>query len=381
MLEGAGAVEALAGEWRELAARGGRDIHFFQTVEWCRAWVAHGRGARSENPVLVTVRDEGGRLELLWPLMRTRFGPLRLLRWLSDPFSQYGDVLSVLKGESLAAALEASWRRILAIGGVDIIRLRHVRADAVVADFLAARCPSAGTEGAPALDLSLYPSEAALAARYDRRQRRRRRRIRRRLEELFGPVRFCRLEEPGQVRAAIDRLIAEKRLWLDEKGYYSRPLKWPGLADVFATLARLSGNDAGAGLVVTEMRAGPRPVSWELAFRYRGRHYCYITAHDHELTRLSPGRLHMDLSQRLALREGMRVFDLLVPAAAHKRSWSDHVVTVRDYYRPLTLRGRLIGEGYLRVARPLARRLYLAAPEGLRHVAAALLRGNPPERA
>ena len=385
--EGPDAVHTLTDEWHALAVCCGQDIHFFQTPEWGLAWIRHGRGARQEVPVLVSVRDRAGRLVLLWPLMRTRFGPLRLLRWLSDPFSQYGDVLSRLHGAALQSALVASWRAIVDIANVDIIRLRHVRGDALVSDFLAARCRQAEAEGAPALDLSQIPDEAAYEARFDRRQRRRRRRIRRRLEAAFGPVTFHRITEPGALRQAVARLIEEKRKWLDARGLYSRPLKWPGLAQVFESVHALAGtlhdadaNGEGPELVVTEMRAGERPVSWELGFRFRGRHYCYITAHDHALTDLSPGRLHMHLSQLQALKDGVRVFDLLVPAAPHKESWSDHVVAVRDHYLPLTLKGRLIGEGYLRIARPLARQLYLAAPDSLRHLAARLLRGSPPPR-
>ena len=384
--EGPEAAHALTNEWRALAACCARDIHFFQTPEWGLAWVRHGRGARQEVPMLVSVRDPAGRLVLLWPLMRTRFGPLRLLRWLSDPFSQYGDVISRLHGAALRSALVASWRAILDMPGVDIIRLRHVRGDALVSDFLAARCRQAEAEGAPALDLAQIPDAAAYEARFDRQQRRRRRRIRRRLEATFGPVTFCRVCEPEALRLAVARLIEEKRKWLDARGLYSRPLKWPGLARVFEGMHALAGilHDADATgeaeLVVTEMRAGERPVSWELGFRFRGRHYCYITAHDHALTDFSPGRLHMHLSQLMALKDGMRIFDLLVPAAPHKESWSDHVVAVRDHYLPLTPKGRLLGEGYLRVARPLARRLYMAAPDSLRHLAARALRGHPPSR-
>ncbi len=384
--EGPEAACTLAEEWKALALCCGRDIHFFQTPEWGLAWISHGRGARQEMPVLVSVRDDAGRLVLLWPLMRTRFGPLRLLRWLSDPFSQYGDVLSRLSGLNLRGALVASWRVIIGLPGVDIIRLRHVRGDALVSDFLAARCRQAEAEGAPALDLSQIPDETAYEARFDRRQRRRRRRIRRRLEAAFGPVTFRRINEPAALRQAVARLIEEKRKWLDGRGLYSRPLKWPGLAQVFedvhAQTRRLkeAASREDPELVVTEMRAGKRPVSWELGFRFRGRHYCYITAHDHALTDFSPGRLHMHLSQLMALKDGVQVFDLLVPAAPHKESWSDHVVAVRDHYLPLTLKGRLFGEGYLRLARPLARRLYLTAPDALRSLAARLLRGSPPPK-
>jgi CelD/BcsL family acetyltransferase involved in cellulose biosynthesis len=62
-------------------------------------------------------------------------------------------------------------------------------------------------------------------------------------------------------------------------------------------------------MVVTELRAGDRPVSWEISFRYGGTHFAYITSHACDLTDLSPGRLHFDyVAARLPRRwpEGLR---------------------------------------------------------------------------
>ncbi|HFB97846.1 MAG TPA: GNAT family N-acetyltransferase, partial [Bryobacterales bacterium] len=318
----AGGMGALADDWLRLQAAAGRDIHFFQTYEWCGAWVNRGMDGRRERPLIVCVRRDDD-LVLLWPLMLTRMGPLRIMRWLSDPFAQYGDVLTSLDGAALGAALDVAWRRILATGGVDIVRLRHVRADSTVGNFLAGRCLLADEDGAPWLDLSRFDDEAAYDRRYDRRQRRRRKRIRKRLEKDFGEVAF-RFVGPVDVAGVVDRLVAEKRRWLEEKGYYSRPLECPELAGFFRCLPVAATSEEAMEdvplMVVSELVAGDRAVSWELSFRWRGRHYCYITAHDNDLTPYSPGRLHMDLSQKRALADGVVAFDLLVSNAPHKRS-------------------------------------------------------------
>jgi hypothetical protein len=73
----------------------------------------------------------------------------------------------------------------------------------------------------------------------------------------------------------------------------------------------------------------------------------------------------MDLSQRLALRHGMKAFDLMVPNDAHKESWSSAKVETRDYHLPVSALGRLYGIGYLETARPLLRRAYYGMPPRL----------------
>ena len=365
VMSGPAAIEELADEWRALQARAAADTQAFQSHGWCAAWAETCLDARHEEPLIVTVR-RGGELVLLWPLMRTRQGPLRAIVWLSDPFCQYGDVISPLTGDDLAHALGLAWRELRNAGRADLIRLRHVRADAVVAPFLGHRARPAGAEeGAPWLDLTVFADAAAYEARYTRSQRRRRKKIRQKLEKARGRLDFAPLSTGEEMRRGIARLVAEKRAWLAARGLYSRPIAHRRLEDFFIRLMELGG-DGSARLVVSRTTAGGDGVAWELGLRFKGRHYGYITAHDHALTDLSPGRLHMDFSQRLALTDGMKVFDLLVPAAPHKTSWSSGVAVVRDYFLPLSFTGRLLGAGYLCVLRPLVRKVYGRMPPAWR---------------
>jgi CelD/BcsL family acetyltransferase involved in cellulose biosynthesis len=82
-------------------------------------------------------------------------------------------------------------------------------------------------------------------------------------------------------------------------------------------------------------------------------------------TDLSPGRLHMDLSQRQALADGMTRFDLMVPYDPHKESWSSGQVMTRDYYLPMTLKGKIYGALYLRYLRPTLRKIYYKLPSSI----------------
>jgi CelD/BcsL family acetyltransferase involved in cellulose biosynthesis len=244
------------------------------------------------------------------------------------------------------------------------IRLRHVRVDAAIYPFLHETFRPAGEpEAAPYLDLTPFRTEEDYEKRYGKEQRRRRKRIRKELERI-GPVKFELLTAGGQMDRAIDQALEQKRRWLTERGLYSRPIQCALIAPF---LRELSRNRGGAlSVIASRVTAGDRIISWEIGLRFATTHFGFITAHDTSLTDASPARLHMDLSQRRAITDGMKVFDLMVPADPHKESWSNGQIAVHDFHTPLSLVGRIYGRLYLEWLRPLLRRAYYWAPPALR---------------
>ena len=189
--------------------------------------------------------------------------------------------------------------------------------------------------------------------------RSRRKKIRKELETL-GPIEFCVLPNGSMSDAAIAEAIAEKNKWLQERGRQNRILKCPGHLKFLVELSR--AQNSGVEMVTSEIRAGDKPISWEIGFNFHGTHFAYITSHVNALTDLSPGRLHMDLSQRHCIKQGLKKFDLMVPNDQHKESWSSNSVEASDHYIPMTLTGRVYGQAYLRTLRPIVRRLYYRTP-------------------
>ena len=74
----------------------------------------------------------------------------------------------------------------------------------------------------------------------------------------------------------------------------------------------------------------------------------------------------MDMSQRQAIRDGMQVFDLMIPGDPHKQSWSNGRMAVHEFHAPLSMAGGLYGHIYLSLLRPIVRRLYHSAPSAIR---------------
>lgn len=354
---------ALETEWRRLETGCQSHRNIFQTFDWLKTWAEVYSAAPGSQELHVILGYRDSRLVFAWPLMRTRSGPLTILRWMSEPLSQYGDVL-IASGECAKAWMTAALIQLRRTPGVDAIRLRHVRCDAAATPFLQMNFRNARlAEQAPWLDLTRFADEAAYEARYNSSQRKRRKKIRKALEDAFGPVAFTVLKPGHAGDLAIDQAIAEKSEWIEERGRQNRALSRPGLSTFLKRLAR--SQDGAMDLVVTALTAGGKPVSWEIGLRHAGTHFAFITSHVNALTDYSPARLHMDLSQRHALNHGMRAFDLMLPHDAYKDSWSSGHTDTADFHLPLSAGGWAYGVIYLERLRPMLRHAYYRMSPGL----------------
>lgn len=353
------ALKAIAPEWQELEAQATQHRGVFQSFGWVSTWAA--AYGEATQPVIVTAR-RNGRLTMVWPMMAATSGPVSLLRWLTEPFSQYGDIL-IAPGEDVGQYMESALEAIRQARIADSIRLRHVRADAAIAPWLAGHFRDARfTEQAPFLDLTAFKDEAAYDARYSSTQRKRRKKIRKALEDDIGPVRFTLLRG-RDCGPAIAKAIALKSDWIEARGRQNRILRCPRIVGFLSALGEHA--TPGFELVVSEMTAGDRSVSWEIGLRANGVHYAFITSHAGDLTDYSAARLHMDLSQRQALKDGMTAFDLMIPHDAYKDSWSSAATEAHDYHLPLTPKGQIYGRLYLEALRPVLRDSYYRMPPGL----------------
>jgi CelD/BcsL family acetyltransferase involved in cellulose biosynthesis len=355
VIENVASLRAMEADWRALEQNTLKQTRVFQSFDWLIAWAETYMGDGNEPaPHILTGYDED-QLVFAWPLMRTRKMGISILTWMTDPFGQYGDVLC-RKDQNARQWLSSSLQLLKRLNDVDLIRLRHVRADSLLAQYGTDLFRNANVpDKAPALNLMSFTAEADYDARYTSSQRKRRKKIRSSLEEL-GTLEFRSFTSGAVADSAMQNAIAEKNAWLKERGRMNRVLGSPSHLSFLRKLAHRK--DATVEVVVTELQAGEQPVSWEIGFRHQNIHYGYITSHVNALTDYSPGRLHMDLSQRACLKAGMHEFDLMVPNDAHKASWSNKTVDTQDYYLPLSAAGMVVGHGYVRLLRPLLRRIY-----------------------
>jgi CelD/BcsL family acetyltransferase involved in cellulose biosynthesis len=355
VITGLRALKELRDEWRLLAEERGNGTSVFQCYNWVSTWCEKfGMGTATSQVVIVAGYDYG-QLVFVWPLMKKVAGGLSTIEWLTFPSGQYGDVL-LKEGYCPKTWHTAALEALKQTADIDLIYLRHVRNGTSFHHFASENMLSAkGAERAPFMDLSQFKTETDYDQRYTAQQRKRRKKIRKELEAL-GELEFRKLSTGEETDQAIAQAILEKDKWLGERGRINRIMKCPRHLAFLQSLARSRRSEMEA--VVTELRAGGKPISWEIGFRHNGTHFAYITSHCTEHTDLSPGRLHMHLSQLLALKDGMHRFDLMIPHDAHKESWATGTVHTDDYYLPMTWKGRLKGNLYIKSMRPMLRSVY-----------------------
>jgi CelD/BcsL family acetyltransferase involved in cellulose biosynthesis len=352
------ALRSIEKEWRKLEAENQITPTVFQSFDWVSNWCTAFHSEIAKGELTILEGRHNGALVFIFPLMQTKLHGFKALQWLTEPIGQYGDVLCA-KGQDIQKWMTLAIEHLFAKKKFDLLRLRHVRADSLAAPYVQAQMiDSKYYERAPYLDLTLFKNDAEYDARYTSTQRKRRKKIRKSLDDL-GAVSFTQLNATDSVHA-IDTSIAEKNTWLSQRGRYNRIMGCTHHLDFLKLLAHSKSDQFE--MVTTELKTGNQAMSWEIAFRYRGTHFAYITSHMIQHTDLSPGRLHMDLSQRSALAAGLQRFDLMVPYDQHKESWSSAMVNTNDYFIGLSVKGGLYGNIYLRQLRPIIRKAYYKTP-------------------
>lgn len=353
-------LQTLSDQWQNLEQINAITPTVFQSFAWVKSWADNYSISGGVNEIHVFAGFVENQLVFVLPLVKNTHLGVTTLNWLTDPIGQYGDVLCS-KGQSVAKWMSVALQLVKRLKGIDIIRLRHVREQSVIGNYATQNfCDANLHEQAPFLDLTPFKNDEDYDARYNSHQRKRRKKIRSKLEEM-GEVHFRTIVPGSDNDRVIVEAIREKNEWLSERGRFNRVMGCPRHVGFLKSLSR--SNAEGFQFVTTELTAGGKPVSWEIGFNYKGTHFAYITSHVNSMTDLSPGRLHMDLSQRLSISTGQERFDLMVPNDTHKESWCSGKVDTKDFFLPVSTLGKIYGHTYLTMIRPMMRKTYYGLPQ------------------
>lgn len=349
--------EALEADWAALMVRSGRPEQVFQTFAWCWHWSRHYLAApgrrRGARLAIVTGRSDG-QLVLLMPFVVTRTAGLTCLSWMGEPVSQYGDVIA----DATAAdrtSLEAGLRFAAEATGTDLVNLRKVRADAVIAPLLTRLVTTVtGTEEAPFMALGAAPDYAAFEARLPAKARKNRRRYLRRLEE-HGSV---TIEEHSGTETA-SRLAAHtirmKRASLKARGQISPTLADPRFAAFFADVAHGRGRPAGCRILA--LRSAGEVTALQISIDHAAARFLHVAVYSPKFEKCGVGGLLLERATADCYARGIKTFDLLAPRHDYKLEFAEVAVTVNDHALGLTLAGQAYVRCLLGMRGRLKRRL------------------------
>lgn len=348
--------DALEPEWDALFERAAKSHQAFQRFGWLWHWCNHylpASGPRGVGLALVTGRAEG-RLVMVWPLVIERVLGLRQLAWMGDTVSQYGDVVAE-PSYATVAQLRRAYDFAVEATGADVVLLRKVRADAVVAPALAALGATiVATEEAPFIDLAAVPSREAFDERMPRKSRRNRRRQMRRLEER-GKVVLEDLQPGDDCRAVTQIAVSHKRAWLKRRGGYSRAIGDPRFAAFFADAAGGAGPSTGVSASV--LRCAGEATAINISLACKGRRHLHIIVYSSKFERAAAGILHIEAAIHRAIDRGDAAFDFLAPRHDYKMAWASGTTAVNDHAVGCTAMGKAWAHGYWRIVRPWAKQL------------------------
>lgn len=353
------AFEAIAPEWAALEADSSHAV-LFQGVGWCRAVFdfAASRGT-DLDPCIVTLRRDG-ELKGVLPLERVRAQGCTLLVGLGNGFQQYSDVLlapDVDPAEAVREMLAAAVRE----APCDLISLLKVRADSSLACGLPPGHVATGTiAGAPFVALSDFADFDAYYATVKAKTRKNMRNARNRLERS-GPVEHRLATGQIETLGVIGRTVLGRAQRLEDQGLTSRAFQDENFLDFCLSLVR-----SDLELLCMSLYHNGLPIAEQWGFVHGGRYYAFVASRDFRMGEESPGKLHLKNVIETGLARGLATVDLLVPVMPYKLTWAAGVTEVQDYAVPVSLKGHARVHVWDRTLRPLAKKAYLALPQGAR---------------
>ena len=352
---------ALEADWRALESAHASPRNFFQSFAWCSTWAKVYLTNTADTALKTIVARENGKVVMIWPLMVVRQGPITILKWMSEPVGQYGDVL-IGGTDNHEKWLTLAWSRITTDLDIDGIALKHVREDAAVYQFLCGKCAAlAEVQEAPQLDLTAFATAEDYSAALSRNQRSQRSRLRKKLNQ-DGAVSFDVHRGDRAFAQAVHTALAFKKAWLDERSLKADIIGDPRFEELLTMLGTVEETAIAAGV----LSVAGTPLSVDLAFTYKGRYFGCVISENPERAAKSPTKVHLDLRQKACIDDAFSEFDMMPPASAFKTHWTDSTVEVRDFTRAMNLWGLLYCSLYLGHVRPALKRLYYAIGTGPR---------------
>ncbi len=365
-------ILALQEDWTALerVAEGGV---LFQSHAWCLTAARH-LDARGEGGMRVLVVEETGPLGdvlvALLPMRLWRRGVRTVLTGLAEPFQQYTEML-LAPGRDAGAV----WRALLpVVKGLraDYCHLGQVRSGGPLHKGLGGTADAMGDPaGAPVVDFAAFDDFDTYFQTITTKTRKNLRNARNKLGRE-GELAHVVSETGADLRTVIARTYEGRGAWLERMGLTSRAFNDTGFSDFLDRLK--APEETGLTTLGFSLMLGDAPMAEQWGFVHNGRYYAFVSTWDAAHEAMSPGRLHLGDVVRACHERGLETVDFIVPAVPYKLTWATRTDAVQDYVIPLSPLGHLYATGWLKYARPAAKRAMLALDPAKRRWIARILR-------
>ena len=334
--------DRLGPEWDALFVRAGLDHQVFQTFNWTWHWCNHYLSNTDNELSIVTARRDG-RLIMVWPLITEHTAGLRILTWMGEPVSQYGDVV-IDDIPDATDVLRAAWSFAKASAPADLVWLQRVREDARIAPLIRELGGTAFNERIAPYQIA---DAVADAEESTARARKKRRALAKRRNKL-GESAFIHESDSDAARQAALQAIVWKSQQLRERGIVSTAIDHR----FSAFFADATSGEHPCGCRTVLLTSDGAPIAGGIFVACKERMVAHVIGYTTGFEKASPGILLLEHTMLEALDDGFNCVDLLPPGDAYKARLTSASINVADWAIPLSLKGRAYAHGYLGVVRP-----------------------------
>lgn len=335
------AFDELAGDWREVFAASTQCGNIFTSYEWHRAYLRHfwSNTGHSGSELAIVVGRQRGKAQVICPLIVEQQFGARVLRWIGDPVSQYGDAV-VRDTKDQARMVSEALRFVARKKNADALVLGRLREDGAAADAIKlSRYEVLKSQTAPFTNLAGYASVDQYVASQTSNRRKQHRRLWRRLED-HAPVKFETLRPGDEAVKRTCQALSLKAQMLAESGTFSRAFADDRFSTFFKDLA--ANKDADFGFLMSVITCGDQLIAAEIGFESHKNYIAHVGVYNPEFRRFAPGRLQIEQTIKSCLESGVQRYDFLPPDSDYKRAWSTGSVNVIDVCVPLTSTGQIL---------------------------------------
>lgn len=338
---------ALAQQWNDLFAAHGKGHQLFQTYNWIWHWINQFEKTPRNLSILIGKIDND--LVLAAPMVITRPLGLKIIKWIGEPVSQYGDILMKVDVNN-PLWLKEGFNYLNKSLKPDLFHMRKIRFDANITPLAEIYNATLLEEtAAPYIEIRGDKDFTEFNKRYSQRSRKSKRRHRRKLEEK-GEVTFALYEESAEANRAANHAITLKRQWLKATKTMSPAFRGSVIDRFFDNASQ--PNDHPAGIRVSELCVENHPAALEIGVLVKDYYGAHLGAYDPAYIAHSPGSLQMQDTIAALINQGVKTIDLFAPADGYKLEWTEQTVPVYDFSYSTSIFGKLYEHIYLLTLRP-----------------------------
>lgn len=344
--------EELEAEWNVLFENHGSGSQLFQTFNWIWHWI--NQFETEPNNILILIGRLDDELVIAAPLVLENTYGFKIIKWIGEPVSQYGDIL-IKDDTNNLIWLKQGFAYLVETIKPDLFYMRKTRFDAAITPLLENYGATVLEEtAAPYIDLLGAETFIEFNKRYSQRSRKAKRRHRRKLEER-GDLKFSLFTAGPEANQAAKHAINLKRSWLQALGIISPAFKGTIIDQFFDNASK--ENPHPVGLLVSELVVEDRPAAIEIGIKVKNYYGAHLGAYDPDFIAHSPGSLQMQDTIEALIKEGVQIIDLFAPNDGYKLEWTNQSVPVFDFAYSVSLKGKLFEKAYLNYTRPALKRL------------------------